>query len=52
MTESDIFLTGLVTGSVGLFLMQGGWLLLRDKQAAWEKRIVKKLRKKTDVISD
>ena len=52
MNEQDIFLAGLITGSVGLFLMQGGWLLLRDKQAAWEKRIVKKLRKKTDVISD
>ena len=29
-----------------------GWYALKDKQAAWEKRKVKKLRKKTYVLKD
>lgn len=35
-----------------MYVAYEGWQELRDKQAAWEKRKVKKLRKKTYVLRD
>jgi threonine/homoserine/homoserine lactone efflux protein len=47
----DIFISVCVIAGI-TYILYEGWYALKDKQAAWEKRKVKKLRKKTYVLKD